>query len=298
MNGDQRDREGPADNRPYLCIPYWTKPLVPGGHWDTGEDRPLTNSVVYYLCESIKASPYTPGEDLHVSVGVRNSGGGNSAQIATVVVYWSDPTAGFSKLNVFSATTVSVMPDRLVPTTAWTPTMTAKIPADAPHHICLLAIVSHPQDKAGLVYDPVGDRHWGQRNLVSVTVAPNVPALVPFKLANPLPHDAELELQVAAAEGHHGAVVAGSLGFENADAHPTLRLLNHDGSPISEAGQVVAKRFELDGRGEIELQVMVEMSDGLPTGTVGTVEVLVVDTNPAQERPVVGALGIALLPPN
>jgi hypothetical protein len=295
VNGEGQGDEGQPDTRPYFCIPYWTKPLTPGGHWDIGQERPLPSSVVFYLCESIQASNYTPGEELHVTVAVRNSGGGNSASIATVVVYWADPTAGFAKLNFFGATTVAVMPDRITPTTATTPTMTATIPADAPQHICLLAIVSHPQDKAGTVYDPVGDRHWAQRNLVSVSVAPGAPALVPFKLANPFPDEAELILQVAPADRQRAAIVARSLGLENVDPRPTLRLLDEEGSEIGEAGEAVVQRFPLEGRGQRGLQVMVELTDDIRPGTTGTVEALVLDSQ--HEGRVVGALGIALRSP-
>jgi hypothetical protein len=295
MTGEGQGNDGPPDTRPYFCIPYWTKPLTPGGPWDTGQQRPLPGSVVFYLCESIQASAYTPGQPLHVTVAVRNSGGGNSASIATVVVYWADPTAGFAKLNFFGATTVAVMPDLLTPTTATTPTMTATIPADAPQHICLLAIVSHPQDKAGTGYDPNGDRHWAQRNLVAVAAAQGAPVIVPFKLANPFPDEAELTLRIAPADRQRAAIVARTLGLEDADARPTLRLLDEKGSEIGEAGEQVVQHFPLKGRAQLGLQVMVEVAEDIRSGTVGTVEALVLDRK--QEGRVVGALGISLLAP-
>src|SRR4051812_40615837 len=99
MNGQPHthdEREGQADTRPHLCIPYWNAALGAGGTWDTGDVRPLPGSVVSYLCDSIHAGPYTPGQPLDVVVDVRNAGGGNAASIATVVVYWADPTAGFA----------------------------------------------------------------------------------------------------------------------------------------------------------------------------------------------------------
>jgi hypothetical protein len=295
MNGEGQGNEGPPDTRPYFCIPYWTTPLTPGGHWDTGQKRPLPSSVVYYLCESIQASAYTPGEELHVTVAVRNSGGGNSASIATVVVYWADPTAGFAKLNFFGATTVAAMPDVLTSATATTPAMTATIPADAPQHICLLAIVSHPQDKAGTTYDPAGDRHWAQRNLVAVAAAPGAPALVPFKLANPFPNEAELTLRIAPADERRAAVVARSLGLESVDPQPRLRLLDENGAEIGEAGEQVVQHFALKGRAQLGLQVLVEVAEDIRPGTVGTVEALVLDSQ--QEGRIVGALGISLLAP-
>lgn len=302
MNGDGQHldgegEQGPPDTRPYLCIPYWTKPLTAGGQWDTGQQRPLPSKVVYYLCESIQASAYTPGEELNVTVAVRNSGGGNSASIATVVVYWADPTAGFAKLKFFAATTVAVLPDRTTGKTAITPTMTAKIPADAPDHICLLALVSHPQDKAGTAYDPVGDRHWAQRNLTSVSVASGAPAIVPFKLGNPFDHEAELDIFMAAADRIRAAVVATSLGLEASAVRPTLRLLDEAGAQLAEPGESIRRRFGLGARDQIALQIMIEVDERIDAGTASTVEILVLDPSADQEEiRIVGALGIALLP--
>jgi hypothetical protein len=287
-------REGPPDNRPYLCIPYWTMPLASGGTWDTGQQRPLPGSVVYYLCPGIQASPYTPGELLHVTVDVRNSGPGNAAALATVVVYWAIPTAGFAAPRFFAATTVATTPNRTTPTPARTATLTARIPADAPDHICLLAIVSHPQDKAGTGYDPVGDRHWAQRNLTAVPVAAGAPGLVPFMVGNPFADEASFDVQVAPAERRGAAAVAAALGLAPAETRPLLRLLDAEGGEVSEQGHEVGTSVGLKGHGEQAFQVLVELGDDLPPGTAGALEVLLRDRR--TER-VVGALGIALLPP-
>jgi hypothetical protein len=64
--------------------------------------------VISWECPGIHASPYSPGEQLQVTVDVRNSGGGSATVIATVVVYWADPTVGFSNPTFFAATTVAV----------------------------------------------------------------------------------------------------------------------------------------------------------------------------------------------
>lgn len=302
MNGDGKPHHGEGeeeqvDTRPYLCIPYWTKPLSAGGHWDTGQHRPLPGKVVYYLCESLQASAYTPGEELNVTVAVRNSGKGSSAAIATVVVYWADPTAGFAKLNFFAAATVAVPPDPISGKTVTTPTMTAKIPADAPDHICLLAIVSHPQDKAGTAYDPVGDRHWAQRNLTSVAVASGTPAIVPFKLGNPFARDAELDIVLAGADRTRAAVVASSLGLEPAAVRPTLRLLDEGGAELAGPGEPIRHRFGVGAHGQVALQVLIDVDEPIGDGTAGTVEILLVDPTAGQEElRIVGALGIALLP--
>jgi len=143
---------------------------------------------VSYLCESIHTGPYKPGEKLDVTVDVRNSGGGNNAAIATVVVYWAVPSVGFAKPTFFAATVVAVPPSRNASGSVLTRTMTATIPSTAPDHICLVVAVSHPQDKAGLACDPVRDRHWAQRNLVAVTTAVGAPVIVPFLAAKPFRH--------------------------------------------------------------------------------------------------------------
>jgi hypothetical protein len=294
MNGDHEHEEGPPDTRPYFCIPYWSTPLTTGGLWDTGQQRPLPGSVLSYACESIRASAYVPGEELRVSVAVRNSGGGNSASIATVVVYWADLTVGFAGLNFFGATTVAVKPDRVTPASATTPTMTARIPPDAPPHICLLAIVSHPQDPAGNAYDPVGDRHWAQRNLTAVPAAPGEPLLMPFRLGNPFPEERELLLEIAPADERRAAAVAATFELEATHVRPRLLLLDEAGNQIGEGGETVTAIFGLRGREEIGLQVLVEMSEEIPRGTVGTIEALAFDDR--EERRVVGGVGIALLP--
>jgi hypothetical protein len=53
----------PGDVRPYLCMPYWIKPLVPGGRWDDGEIRPLPAApdVISYMCGAVHPGPYVPG---------------------------------------------------------------------------------------------------------------------------------------------------------------------------------------------------------------------------------------------
>src|SRR5262245_30678142 len=84
--------DGPDDTRPYLCIPYWETPRFPGDPVDIGQLRPLTAGVISWECPGIHASPYLPGDQLQVTVDVRNSGHGSATAITTVVVYWADPT--------------------------------------------------------------------------------------------------------------------------------------------------------------------------------------------------------------
>lgn len=297
MNGDGegRDgREGPPDTRPYLCLPYWSAPLAPGGSWDTGRDRPLPGGVVYYLCDAIHAGPYVPGQPLDVTVDVRNSGGGNSAALATVVVYWAVPTAGFGKPRFFAATVVAVPPTRTTPGFTSTPRMTAVIPADAPAHICLLVVVSHPQDRAGTGFDPVGDRHWAQRNLQAAVVAPGAPALLRFMVGNPFVRERSFVLAVGPADRRRAMRVAREVGTELADASVNVRLLDQDGAEVGEGGKQALTSLGLGPREEHAFQVLIEVGSDLPRGQSVVLEALLLDES--AER-VAGALGIVLTAP-
>jgi hypothetical protein len=294
MGGNQEpdDREGPPDTRPYLCLPYWTAPLVLGGRWDDGEQRPLPGAVVSYLCDAVHAGPYTPGLPLEVAVDVRNSGGGNSASIATVVVYWADPTVGFAKPTFLAASVVPVTPSRSAPTSARTVTMRGVIPVSAPLHVCLLVAVSHPQDRAGTVCDPIGDRHWAQRNLTAAAVAPGAPALLPMVVANPLDQDGEFLLTIRPTRGERAERVALEVGTVPADAAMTLRLLDEDGAQVGNDGDAVRTRLGLGPRDERRFQVLVEVDADLDVGSSLALEAELIDE--AGER-VVGALGMVLV---
>jgi hypothetical protein len=293
--GHPDGREGPPDTRPYLSIPYWTAPLVPGGSWDTGQDRPLPGAVVYYLCDAIHAGPFTPGQPLDVTVDVRNSGGGNSAAVVTVVVYWADPTVGFAKPTFFAASVVAVPPSRTAPASTTTPRMTAVIPASAPPHVCLVVAVSHPQDRAGTVCDPVGDRHWAQRNLQAAAVAPGAPALLPLMVANPFDREGSFLLEVGPADERHAWRAAREVGTEPADIPAMLRLLDSDGAQVGEGGGHVRTSLGLGPREARPFQVLVEVGADVPTGQSVPLEAFLLDQS--RER-VVGALGIVLVGPD
>ena len=290
---NEEPREGPPDTRPYLCLPYWAAPLAPGGSWDTGKERPLPSAVVSYLCSAIHPGPYRPGQPLSVSVDVRNSGGGNSAAAATVVVYWADPTVGFAAPRFFAATAVSVTPGRTAPLTATTATMTATIPESAPEHICLLVAVSHAADRAGKAADPVGDRHWAQRNLVAVPAAPGAPALVPLTVANPFAGSGSFFLRLRPTDFDQSRLVAEELGTSPADASVTIRLLDLDGAPVAEQGPEVGLAMDLEGHVQRQFQVLLELGDELHEGhSVGIDAVLF----SSQEQPC-GSLGLFLVAP-
>jgi hypothetical protein len=293
MNAHDHE-QGQGDTRPYLCIPYWNAALGAGGTWDTGAVRPLPDSVVGYLCDSVHAGPYTPGQPLDVTVDVRNSGGGNAASVVTVVVYWADPTAGFAKPNFFSACTVAVPPTRTTPGSTPTPKMTSVIPASAPAHVCLLVAVSHPQDPAGTVANPAGDRHWAQRNLQAAVVAPGAPAIMPFLAGNPFAREGEFVLQLGPAERERAVRVAREVGTEAGDAPANLRLLDADGAALAEAGLEVRLPVALGPREERRFQVIAEVGGGLPQGQSIVLEAVLLDHDGEH---VAGSLGLVLTAP-
>ncbi|MQA35908.1 hypothetical protein [Modestobacter roseus] len=295
MGGNQERDESPSDTRPYLCLPYWTTPLTPGGRWDDGAQRPLdTTAVTSWLCDAVHAGPYTPGQPLEVSVDVRNSGGGNSAAMATVVVYWADPTVGFGKPTFLAATVVPVPPSRTTPAVTRTPTMRGTIPAGAPDHVCLLVAVSHPQDRAGTVCDPVGDRHWAQRNLTAAPVAPGAPALLPLAVANPLAEEAAFLLVVRRVDGERARRVAAETGTVPGEGALLVRLLDSDGAQVGRGGRSAHLDLGLGPREQRRFSLLVEVGSDLEPGVSLGLEAELFEQS--GER-VVGSLGMALVGP-
>jgi hypothetical protein len=293
--GNPNDHPSDSDTRPFLCIPYWTTPLAPGGSWDTGETRPLPGAVVSYACESIRSGPYKPGEKLDVTVEVRNSGGGNSTALASVVVYWANPSVGFAKPNFFAASIVAVAPTRNAPGSTPTATMTATIPATAPDHICLVVSVSHAQDRAGTACDPVHDRHWAQRNLQAVTAAVGAPAIVPLMAANPFNTAMSFDLRVGPVDERLAHQVANAFHTAPSGIRARVRLLDDHGAAVSEDGEQAQISVDLRPLEQRQFQIMIEIDTDVPQGQSAAVEVGLHDHS--HDRGLVGSLGVVLLPP-
>jgi hypothetical protein len=286
--------EHPPDTRPFLCIPYWTAPITADPKWDTGQDRPLPSEVVSYACESIHTSAYTPGQPLDVTVDVRNSGGGNSAAIATVAVYWADPTVGFAKPTFFAASAVAVPPSRNAARSVSTPTMRATIPATAPVHICLVVAVSHPQDRAPTACAP-SDRHWAQRNLQAVPVAVGAPAIIPVMAANPFGAGQSFELQIGPVDERRALLVAREFQTQPSGVEARMRLLDAQGAPVSDEGQRIRTSIELGPLDQRQFQLLIEIDSDVPKGHSAAVEAELFDQT--EERRLVGSLGVVLLGP-
>lgn len=291
-NDRDNPREPPPDTRPYLCVPYWTAPLTAGSAWDTGQNRPLPGAVVSYACSSIHTGPYTPGQPLDITVDVRNSGGGNSTAIATVVVYWAVPSVGFAKPTFFAASVVAVPPSRNAPASVPSPTMTATIPATAPAHICLVVVVSHPQDKAGPACDPVNDRHWAQHNLQAVTATVGAPILIPIMAANPFNVAKAFNLRVGPVAEQHARQVAREFETEPIDIQPKLRLLDAHGAAVSEEGERTQTSVRLGPLDQRQFQLMIEVDSEIPANRSAAVEAQLLDRD--DRRHLVGSLGVVL----
>ncbi|WP_433303961.1 hypothetical protein ACQP2F_13510 [Actinoplanes sp. CA-030573] len=294
MHPDEPD-DHPSDIRPYLCIPYWTTPLTPGGKWDDGDRKALPPQVVSYACESIRTTAYQPGKPIEISVDVRNSGGGNGAAVATVVVYWADPSVGFTKPTFLTATGVAVPVTRTTPgLTTTAPPMKATIPATAPNHVCLLVCVSHPQDRAGLACDPIHDRHWAQRNLMAVPAAPGAPAIVPFAAGNPYAEERIYRLAFGPVDEWRQRQVAEASGIEPSDIRAQVRLLDEDGAAVSEPGERTEVRLRLGPLEQRRFQALFELPADLPPGRGAAVEAALDD---GQDQGPAGSLGVVLVPP-
>ena len=273
------------DSRPHFVIPYWVS-TGPGDPGDDGDTRPVPSNVVWYLCEGIHASPYQPGERLDITVDVANHGGANSPSVAQVTVWWADPSTGFV-----------LAPDRLigyrnVPVDprggqATTEVLSKVIPASAPNHICLLARVSHQYDRAGLVVDPVNDRHWAQRNLAAVQAQQGVPLVFPFVAGNPLDEEAEFLLVVQQAGEERFAGLQHAVGADPVFGEFVASLSEDRASGTG--GD--ALRLALGPREQREIFLHLVMHSSTGPGRFSALEIS--QTSPSRET-VVGGLGVTV----
>ncbi len=162
----KRDEQLPST---YLVIPYFS-----GDKGRPSIERPLSSSIVSWLCPSIVVNgqpgknQFKRGEPTSVTVDVANWGAGALSAPVVVQLWWSDPSTGFTKKNLFGQSVV------IAPTGGGvrrSPAIVGVIPASAPPHICFLAHVTSPLDNGtpGALAHPVNDRHWAQLNVAEVT---------------------------------------------------------------------------------------------------------------------------------
>jgi hypothetical protein len=286
----ERGDTGPDDTRPFLCIPYWEAPLTPGGAVDIGKIRPLPSGVVSWMCPAITTTPYVPGQEIEVTVHVRNSGHGSATAIATIIVYWADPTVGFAKPNFFGVTTVAAptMRDSTKPGVA-SATLRGFIPASAPTHVCLLASVTHSLDPCAPVIDPIGDRHWAQHNLVAVSTA-TTPIIIPFVVANPLGAEGVFELRVRQLDRVELEQIALRLKREPGEASIRTRLVDGLGRSVGDEEGDGVSQIALGPRRQRQYSLLLDMKHALPPSDMLALEI----TLENGER-VLGSLGVAIL---
>lgn len=284
--------KGPGDTRPYLCIPYWEIPHFAGDPVDIGQVRPLPAGVISWDCPGIHTTPYVPGQDLQVKVDVRNSGLGSATVVATVLVYWADPTVGFAHPTFFGATTVAAptMRDPMVPGFV-SATLNGVIPASAPNHVCLLVCVTHSLDVANAAADPIGDRHWAQRNLFTVTTKLS-PIIVSFLVANPFETQDMFDLQVRTLDLRELELFAMRMKFEPSEIQPRMQLLDDKGRPVSDLGREAQARLALGPHGRRRYSIVLHVEQHLPAHQLTAVEVILYQ-NKDQQR-AVGSLGIVI----
>jgi hypothetical protein len=189
--GEHNDRpDEPAT--PWVVIPYY-----PGDMGRPGTERPLGAVHPSWLCPAINVAGgpfFMPGSGLSLTVDVANYGGGSTIDLVNVIVWWSDPTTGFTMKTYLGQNAVYVPRSG---GTGTTQSVGGVIPASAPSHICLLAFAYAPGDtpKAGVI-DPVNDRHWAQLNLTAVAANKQGNFSFTFWAANPMKWPAAFELVI------------------------------------------------------------------------------------------------------
>lgn len=180
---DHDERAQPVTT--FLVIPYFN-----GDRGRPGIERPLSASIVSWLCPSIVVNgqpgknAFERGVPTSIIAGVANWGSGTTAAPVLVQLWWSDPATSFTKLTLFGQSVAAVPTGGGV---VQCPPIVGTIPKSAPQHVCLLAYVSSPLDSVapGSPIDPVGDRHWAQLNLVETTTTVGLKFQTTIWIGNP-----------------------------------------------------------------------------------------------------------------
>jgi len=173
---------------PWIVIPYWGGV---GASADQGraDQRPLppsptpgpsaNSSVASWACESIRvggggpADVFTPDVPTTISIDVRDYGRGSVLDVVIIDLWWAAPTPsfGFVTMNPPMAQAVGALSrDGTGALPPLTSTVEITIEAKYGQHVCLLARATTVADTTPVSPpNPLGDRHWAQRNLHVVT---------------------------------------------------------------------------------------------------------------------------------
>lgn len=286
--------DGPSDQRPYLCIPYWTVPLSPTEPPDNGVERPLPATVISWDCPGIHAGAYSPGLPLDVTVDVVNAGGGNQTALVTASVYWAEPTVGFVKPEFLGACVVPVSPRG---GRARSPLITGVIPASASNHICLLAVVTHPLDPAGKVIDPLNKRHWAQRNLFAVSASAGQQVRFPFTVANQFHEEGVFELLARPLREKQLSTLGLRLrATPLEEGIRSLHLEDSTGRLIAEDRRTPVAEFKLKAGGTRTAFLVLDLDRNLEPHEFTAVEVLL-NHHSEKMTKTFGSLGLVIQPP-
>lgn len=82
--------------------------------------------------------------------------------------------------------------------------------------------------------DPLGDRHWAQRNLMAAVAAE--PAVISFAVGNPFNGDKTFDLLVQPIGTRRAAELTSQFGAIPVQIETNLRLLDEQGRPLSDKG--------------------------------------------------------------
>lgn len=161
-----------------VLIPYFTG--------DDSSQRPLPSTVTAWLCPNIwvngapfNGTPLTVGSSPTLSVRIDNCG--KPLHNVLTRVWWANPSVGMSRPQLVLIAEQSLT--RVLPTRQVTTGLSARwlITSDVPKHVCLVAQVSHDQDRAPDTVAPGVERHFAQHNLQLHDAAPGGQLVVPFK---------------------------------------------------------------------------------------------------------------------
>lgn len=294
------DRHEGDERKPseHLIIPYAAD--------DRGrsDQRPLPGTLsgppVAWNCPSVivdgQPGTYVPGAPLKTRVVVRNHGFGGVPAPATVTLWWAEPFTGFPVLNLLGQASIAVPPDGKDHSAG---PIEGLIPASAPAHLCLIAMVSGLTDRPAkdpasgkIVIDPVGDRHFAQYNLNAINAASGRFDFGFFG-GNPFAEPARFIVRARAVPERALAALSVRMGAEPVEADGLdlgLRVLDGDAPEAEERGDRIAfdlragerRRLGLSGRltppppGRfVAIQVLQDLDDGRGEGRlIGGVGVL------------------------
>ncbi|NEB27779.1 hypothetical protein G3I62_01390 [Streptomyces sp. SID14446] len=280
-------------NNPEIPTPS-TQLVIPYFRGDRGlPDRPIPDP--WYYCPSIRVTgtpgpfTFTPGSPMDVTVDVANYGAGTSVAAASVIVWWADPTTGFTTLNWFGQAVVAVPSHGTH--VARTKPITGTIPASAPPHVCLLARVTAlastlPQDTTP---DPINEPHWAQLNLTTHPVTPEQTDFAfSWQAGNPGKEGASYRLLARPADERALQGLALALGATPVTMpEMDLRIEEGDGPTVT---------VELDAGEQRRMHLSGNLTQELRRDTFTAVEVAQFDITENPDGTPVGAVGLIIHP--